>query len=108
MTARPDDDTPETAAADHPLDNMAWHALNGPHRDLAETGVGAARRYRRVVAPFSAVDRLDDEGWGALADLVGPGGVAILFRAEVDRKGDNRRFAGAGPRRNRFCATLVR
>lgn len=67
------------------LDNLAWHALTGPQADLAETAAddAPARRFRRPVAPFSAVDRLDGTGWAALADLVGPGGVAILFRAEV-------------------------
>lgn len=71
-------------SAGHPLDNMAWHALDGPQADLAESAsVDGARRFRRAVAPFSAVDELDADGWRFLADLVGPGGVAILFRAEV-------------------------
>ncbi len=68
----------------HPLDNMAWWALTGPQADLAETDRGSpAHRFRRPVAPFSAVEHLDADGWRALADLVGPGGVAILFRAEI-------------------------
>ena len=63
---------------------MAWHALTGPQAELGEpVRDGLARRFRRAVAPFSAVDRLDDAGWAALADLVGPRGVAILFRAGV-------------------------
>ncbi len=68
----------------HPLDNMAWWALTGPQAELAETAPGSpAQRFRRPIAPFSAVEHLDADGWGALADLVGPGGVAILFRADV-------------------------
>ncbi len=68
----------------HPLDNMAWWALTGPQADLAETGNGSpAHRFRRPIAPFSAVEHLDTAGWQALADLVGPGGVAILFRADI-------------------------
>lgn len=63
----------------HPLDNAAWHALTGPHADLAEV-VGAARRYPRDVSVFSAVDRLDDEGWADLAALAGPGHAVILTR----------------------------
>ncbi len=71
---------------DHPLDNMAWHALTGPQADLAEAPGPAgstARRFRRPVAPFSATGALDDEGWAALGHLVGPGGAAILFRGEI-------------------------
>lgn len=68
----------------HPLDNMAWWALTGPQAGLAEADrTGPVRRFRRPIAPFSAVEHLDDDGWWALADLVGPGGVAILFRAEI-------------------------
>jgi ribosomal protein S18 acetylase RimI-like enzyme len=62
------------------LDNPAWHALTGPHADLAEV-VGAARRYPPEVSFLSAVDRLDAGGWDALAALAGPGGVATLSRA---------------------------
>ncbi len=72
--------------AEHPLDNMAWHALRGPQAHLAEGGRpddGGAGRFRRPVAPFSATGRLDEAGWSALADLIGPGGAAILFRADV-------------------------
>jgi predicted GNAT family acetyltransferase len=62
------------------LDNAAWHALTGPHAGLAEVA-GAARRYPPAVSFFSAVDRVDAEGWDALAGLAGPGGVATLSRA---------------------------
>jgi ribosomal protein S18 acetylase RimI-like enzyme len=81
------------SASDRVLDNMAWHALTGPQADLAGPGPArsptsagrgvAARRYRREVAPFCAVDRLDATGWADLAELVGPGRAAVLFRAEV-------------------------
>lgn len=68
-----------------PLDDMAWHALSGPQAHLALTaGGGAARCYRDEIAPFCGVERLDDRGWGALADLVGPGGVAVFLRGEVE------------------------
>jgi GNAT superfamily N-acetyltransferase len=68
----------------HPLDDVAWHALSGPHAALADTAAGgAARRYRDEIAPFSGVERLDGPGWRALADLVGPQGVAVLLRGEV-------------------------
>jgi ribosomal protein S18 acetylase RimI-like enzyme len=66
----------------HPLDNAAWHALTGPHAHLAEV-VGPARRYPRSVSFFSAVDRLDADGWDALADLAGPGGSLLVSRPVV-------------------------
>jgi ribosomal protein S18 acetylase RimI-like enzyme len=66
----------------HPLDNAAWHALTGPHARLAEV-VGPARRYPRSVSFFSAVDRLDADGWDALADLAGPGGSLLVTRPVV-------------------------
>jgi ribosomal protein S18 acetylase RimI-like enzyme len=70
--------------AAHVLDDVAWHALTGPHADLAVTaGGGAARRYRDDIAPFCGVEHLDDHGWAALADLIGPSGVAVFLRAEV-------------------------
>jgi ribosomal protein S18 acetylase RimI-like enzyme len=65
-----------------PLDNAAWHALTGPHAHLAEV-VGPARRYPRSVSFFSAVDRLDADGWDALADLAGPSGSLLITRRAV-------------------------
>jgi ribosomal protein S18 acetylase RimI-like enzyme len=66
------------------LDNAAWYSLNGPHRRFAQR-VELAARYERDVAPFGAIpDVASPEAWSALADLVGPGNVALLFRAEVD------------------------
>jgi ribosomal protein S18 acetylase RimI-like enzyme len=60
------------------LDNPVWHALSGPQATLAE-GSGGARRYRYEFAPFAALADADDPGaWRALADLVGPDGVALL------------------------------
>ena len=73
------------SAAAHVLDDMAWHALSGPQAALAESAAGgAARRYRDDIAPFCGVVRLDTRGWGALAELVGPQGVAVFLRGEVE------------------------
>jgi ribosomal protein S18 acetylase RimI-like enzyme len=70
---------------DHPLDDVAWHALTGPHAHLAEaSGDGLARRYRDEIAPFCGVQHLDTPGWAALAELVGPTGVAVFLRGEVE------------------------
>src|SRR4051794_23149998 len=67
-------------AAMHVLDNPGWHALTGPNADLAEGG-DKALRYVPDVAPFAALpDAPDAEAWTALADLVGSGNVAVLFR----------------------------
>jgi ribosomal protein S18 acetylase RimI-like enzyme len=61
-----------------PLDNPVWHALCGPQTTLAE-GSGGARRYRPEFAPFAALaDEPDRAAWRSLADLVGPGGAALL------------------------------
>jgi ribosomal protein S18 acetylase RimI-like enzyme len=69
----------------HPLDDMVWHALTGPQAHLAATvGGGLARRYRDDIAPFCGVQRLDADGWAALAELVGPGGTAVFLRGEVE------------------------
>ncbi len=63
-----------------PLDNPAWHALTTQHALFAE-GEGQARRYQHDVAPFAALpDEPDAEAWGALANLVGPAGTALIFR----------------------------
>lgn len=70
----------------HVLDDVAWHALSGPHAHLAATSQdgGSARRYLDEVAPFCGVERLDEHGWAELASLVGPRGVAVFLRGEVE------------------------
>lgn len=64
------------------LDNLAWHALTGPHAPFAQ-GDGPALRYRRSMAVFCATERLDGDGWSALADLVGPGRAVVLFQPDI-------------------------
>jgi ribosomal protein S18 acetylase RimI-like enzyme len=73
-------------AVGHVLDDVVWHALSGPHAHLAATSPdgGTARRYLDDVAPFCGVERLDDHGWAELAALVGPRGVAVFLRGEVE------------------------
>lgn len=67
-----------------PLANPIWHALDGPQDKVAER-TGRASRYRPDIAPFSALpDEVERPAWDALAELVGSGGVALLFRADVD------------------------
>jgi predicted GNAT family acetyltransferase len=66
------------------LDNVVWHALRGPQERFAESEPsGRARRFTAEVALFCAVESVDAASWRALADLVGPDGLAVLFRDEV-------------------------
>lgn len=66
------------------LDNPVWHALRGRLASLAQPGTSEkALRFHADVSFFGAVDRVDSHAWEALAELVGPGGVAVLFRDEV-------------------------
>jgi ribosomal protein S18 acetylase RimI-like enzyme len=69
----------------HPLDDVAWHALTGPHAHLALASAdGRARRYADDIAPFCGVQHLDHDGWAALAELVGRDGVAVFLRGAVE------------------------
>ena len=68
----------------HVLDNPAWHALTGPQQMVAD-GHPPAIRYDPAIAPFAALpDEPSPEGWAAMGELVGPGGVAVLFRPPPD------------------------
>jgi len=62
------------------LDNPVWHALTGPQAKFSE-GSSLALRYQTDVAVFAALpDEVGPDAWNALAELVGPGGSAVLFR----------------------------
>lgn len=61
------------------LANAAWHALTGPNADVAQRR-GRAARYDPDVSVFAALEVTDESAWDDLAELVGPGGVAVLFR----------------------------
>jgi len=63
----------------HPLDNPVWHALTGPHADLA-LGRGGARHYPRDMAPFSALEDATPAAYADLAAGLPPGLEARLFR----------------------------
>ncbi|MYS23035.1 FR47-like protein [Streptomyces sp. DvalAA-14] len=66
------------ADADSVLDNVAWAALTGRQRHLAEI-VGSAARFQPEVSPFVAIaDPADPAGWTDLATLVGPGNAFAL------------------------------
>jgi ribosomal protein S18 acetylase RimI-like enzyme len=75
LVAHSIDVSPATSAdptGHHVLDNLIWHSLTTTHAHLAQ-GDGVARRYHPDVAAFAAIERSDDAGWAALADLIGPG-----------------------------------
>lgn len=80
---KPSSGTPAPRSEDI-LDNPVWHALHGPLERFAECSPdGRARRFESDVSFFAAVDRVDEQGWAALAELVGTAGLAVLFRDEV-------------------------
>jgi ribosomal protein S18 acetylase RimI-like enzyme len=64
------------------LDNAVWHSLSDAHRSRAQR-VGTAARYDPDVSVFGAIGDDGDAGWRDLATLVGPGGHAVLFRADL-------------------------
>lgn len=68
------------------LANAAWHALLGPHADVA-VGDGGARRYRSDVSVFAASADGSAEAWQALARLASHG-IIVLFRADPIRPPD--------------------
>jgi predicted GNAT family acetyltransferase len=73
-----------TNADETHLDNPIWSALR--HRQARFAMKGATERVVRFdpeVSIFSGVNRLDEPGWAAIAEAVGPGGSAVLFRDVV-------------------------
>lgn len=70
------------AVSEEILDNLPWFALTGRQSSFAE-GPGPALRFRRSVSSFCATEQLDDEGWQALAGMVGPGRAVVLFQATI-------------------------
>lgn len=62
----------------HALDNVIWQALTTRQKQFAEAS-GAARRFVREVTSLSAFEAPNDEGYAALANLVGADGVAAVF-----------------------------
>jgi ribosomal protein S18 acetylase RimI-like enzyme len=60
------------------LDEPVWASLTAAHAHLTERNLGAAR-YPPEVAPFAALgDAADPESWRDLAQLFGPGAIAVL------------------------------
>src|SRR6185436_19925412 len=74
MTVR---DTPS-----HPLDHPIWTALTTTQQALAE-GDARARRYPTEVTPFADMPDLSAENFAALAALMSPTDIAVLFTPEA-------------------------
>lgn len=62
----------------HALDNVIWQALTTRQASFAE-GSGTARRFICDLTSLSAFKAPNDEGYAALAELVGPEGTAAVF-----------------------------
>jgi ribosomal protein S18 acetylase RimI-like enzyme len=63
----------------HELDNPVWHALVGPHTDVA-IGQGHARHYPRDITPFSAIAEGTATAYADLAVDLPAGTEARSFR----------------------------
>src|SRR4051812_19768136 len=78
---------------EHPLDNVVWHALTGPHARFAQR-LGGAARYDPEVSPFTALHDAPDAGdWDALATLLGSETPAFIARRDAELPPDWRVLA---------------
>ena len=66
----------------HPLDHPIWTALTTTQQALAE-GDARARRYPTDVTPFADMPDLSAENFAALAALMSPTDIAVLFTLEA-------------------------
>jgi predicted GNAT family acetyltransferase len=62
----------------HTLDNVIWRALTTRQTQFAE-GLGQARRFVQEVTALCGFEEESEQGYAALAELVGHGGTAALF-----------------------------
>lgn len=65
------------------LDNVVWHAIDGPLRALADR-VGLAGRFHADVSPFAATADGSGRAWADLAEIVGPGKATVVFAPTVE------------------------
>ena len=66
----------------HPLDHPIWTALTTTQQALAE-GDARARRYPTEVTPFADMQDLSAENFAALAALMSPTDIAVLFTPQA-------------------------
>jgi predicted GNAT family acetyltransferase len=65
----------------HSLDYPVWFALASRQYALAEGG-GRARRFPPAIAPFAAIADMSAPSFAALAALMSPSDVAVMFTPE--------------------------
>lgn len=66
----------------HPLDHPIWTALTTTQQALAE-GDARARRYPTDMTPFADMQDLSVENFAALAAMMSPTDIAVLFTPEA-------------------------
>jgi predicted GNAT family acetyltransferase len=66
----------------HPLDHPIWTALTTTQQALAE-GDARARRFPTEVTPFADMPDLSAENFAALAAMMSPADIAVLFTPEA-------------------------
>ena len=66
----------------HPLDHPIWTALTTTQQALAE-GDARARRYPTAITPFADMPDLSAENFAALAAMMSPADIAVLFTPEA-------------------------
>jgi predicted GNAT family acetyltransferase len=71
-----------SSSPSHPLDYPIWTALTTTQRSLAE-GDGRARRYPTDVTPFADMQDMSPESFSALAALMSPTDIAVLFTPDA-------------------------
>jgi len=86
----------------HPLDNVIWQALTTRQADFAE-GHGNARRFVREVTSLCAFSEPSDEGYAALAELVGEEGTAAVFLDEPYAPGPGWEYIGGAALLEMVC-----
>ena len=70
----------------HLLDNIAWHALNGEHRQHA-VGDGRVKRYRAGFAPLAAFAEPGQPDFARMARLFAPGETAFVVGFDGEPRG---------------------
>lgn len=62
----------------HPLDNPAWHSLNGPQREFGRA-TGLAARYHSEISPIAAIADESDAAFRELAALTKSGETVAVI-----------------------------
>ncbi|NOJ40788.1 GNAT family N-acetyltransferase [Bradyrhizobium australiense] len=93
-------------SSSHPLDDPIWTALTTTQRALAE-GAARARRYPTEITPFAALADTSPESFAALAGLMSPQDIAVLFTPDAVRPPAEFRIALADTGEQMIVGTQV-